>query len=92
MSILDISYVLAGVSWLVFLIWYAIRAAWWKNQVGQNTMLVSFVVFLLVLNSYLLYTYTWFTTHPVPSTSVYLLTAAAAIQRIYLMEKAQRGL
>jgi hypothetical protein len=90
MNLLHASSVLAGVSWLVFLVWYTVRAKWWTNCVGQNTMLVSFVVFLLILNSYLLYTYEWFTVHPVPSTFVYLLTTSAAIQRIYLMERAQR--
>jgi hypothetical protein len=91
---LTISACLAAASWTSLIVWYSIRAKWWKTHVGQNTMGVSVVLTLLLIRlSVLLATppYTpqrfWETVFGV---TFYLALAFLGLQRVYFVEQSQR--
>lgn len=82
---------LAAAVWLVFLIWYTVRAQWWKVAVGRNTFGVSLVVFLVALRAALLHWVPNLREYGITGIIVYGAVAALGIQRILQLEKAQRN-
>lgn len=74
---------LAAIVWFAFLIWYTVRAQWWRVPVGRNTFGVSAVLFLVSLLH-------WFP-NDITGIIVYGAVAALGIQRIVQLEKAQRN-
>ena len=91
---LTVSAGLAALSWVGLVVWYAIRAKWWKSHIGQNTMGVSTVLALLLIRLTVLlasppYTPTgfWETFFGV---AFYLALAWLGGQRIYFVEQSQR--
>lgn len=91
---LTVSAGLAALSWVGLVVWYAIRAKWWKSHIGQNTMGVSAVLALLLVRLTVLlasppYTPTgfWETFFGV---AFYLALAYLGVQRIYFVEQSQR--
>ena len=63
--------------WVLFVIWYTIRADWWKSQFGWNTMVVSSLVVLALAVPLL------------PAWIAWSLTAAG-VHRLVLLEMTQR--
>lgn len=84
------SVVCATAVWLVFLVWYTLRAKWWRDPVGRNAFFVSVVVFWLLLRATLVRLWPGFWEHEVLGALVYVLAALAGAVRIGLMEKSQR--
>lgn len=89
--LLSLSISAATLSWLTFLVWYTVRAKWWKHSVGRNTFGVSLVLFLILLRLTLL--------RITPDSTgdgvifgilIYTATAILGVQRVAFMEKAQR--
>lgn len=81
---------LSALAWLAFVVWYTLRAKWWRLAVGWNTFGVSLVMFVVLLRLSVLRLHPGFE-DPVPSgILVYSLTLVLAIQRIVFMENAQR--
>lgn len=80
----------AAFVWLVFLVWYTVRAKWWKDPYGRNTFLVSLVVFWILLRLTMVRLLPGFREHEILGAIVYVFAALAGLARIALMEKAQR--
>lgn len=92
-QILGLAIYTAAIMWTVMVVWYSIRARWWKGEYGINTWLVSFTIAvaldrlaIIVLFDNLL--------PPVLSfyigMTTYILLAVTGVHRLYLLEKAQR--
>jgi hypothetical protein len=81
---------LAAAGWTAFVVWYWIRAKWWKSDIGRNTMFVSMALAVALLR--LVTQLIWPTTkHHVWSPIVfYGILAVLAVERIWQMERAQR--
>lgn len=87
----------ATVAWLSVVIWYWIRAKWWKSYVGQNTMGISmFIALALVRLSYThldgipaSYQPFWVTAFGV---FIYSGLTYFGFQRLVLIEQSQRML
>lgn len=86
---------IATVAWVGVVVWYWIRAKWWKSFVGQNTMAVSFFIALSLVRL----TYAHLDNIPSrPSSTgltvfgviVYAGLAYTGFQRVYLIEQSQR--
>lgn len=86
--------VAAGLSWTTFVVWYAIRAKWWRTQIGQNVMILGVLLAFSFdrLAIVILQTPDAIRTPSQIATGVimYGLSAAIAIWRTVLVEKAQR--
>lgn len=81
---------LAAAIWLSFLVWYTVRASWWKKPLGRNTFGVSFILFVILVRDTAvhlnpsLHRYAWV------GIVVYSVAALLGVQRLVAMEKAQR--
>lgn len=80
----------ATMTWGAFLVWYTIRAKWWKHTIGQNTFGVSVVLFVLLAR--LALDRVNLATEATDTIGVFLYGAAAlfGVQRIFFVERAQR--
>lgn len=91
---LGIPAIAAAVAWTTFVVWYWIRASWWKSQIGQNVMILgamlsfSFIRLALIIWTGPVHTYS--TGQVLSGFFTYTVAAAIGVQRTYLMEKAQR--
>lgn len=88
--IMTLAVTLAALAWLTFIVWYSIRAKWWKNPVGRNTFGVSTVLFVILARITLLRWFPHLQQHDIPGIIVYSVAALFGVQRIWFMEKAQR--
>lgn len=82
---------LATASWATFLMWYSVRAKWWKHSVGWNTFGVSLMLFLILLRLSILRAHPSTNDGAVLGIVVYSMTAVLGVQRVVFMEKAQRA-
>lgn len=80
----------AAFIWLIFLVWYTVRAKWWRDPYGRNTFLVSLVVFWILLRLTMVRLIPGFREHEILGAIVYVFAALAGLARIALMERAQR--
>lgn len=91
---LTIPAVAAGVAWTVFVVWYAIRAKWWKTQVGQNVMILGLLLAFSFDRLAIVILQTdgavRTTSQVVTGVIMYGLSAFLGVWRTILMEKAQR--
>lgn len=89
-ALLTASVTLCAVAWLTFVVWYTIRAQWWRKPLGRNTFGVSLLVTLVVgrLAVIRLTGADWDTA--LSGIIIYAGGTLLAVQRIYHMEKAQR--
>lgn len=87
---LTFSIVLCAVAWLTFVIWYTLRAKWWKKSLGWNTFGVSAFLVLLVGRLALIRLTGDEWDFVASGVVVYLLGTGLAVQRIIYMERAQR--
>lgn len=91
---LGIPAVAAALSWVTFVVWYQIRATWWKSQIGQNVMILgAMLAFSFVRLALIIWDGT--PSHYSPGQVLsgfftYTIAAVIGVQRTYLMEKAQR--
>jgi|GEM_PF-6189002 len=80
----------ALVGWLTFLVWYSLRAKWWKSPEGRNVWGVAsaLVVALGMVNA----SYIWpdYAARDWVVLGVYVYLAALAVQRTAQMERRQR--
>lgn len=88
--LLTLTITAATLSWFSFIVWYSIRAKWWKSLLGRNTFAVSLVLFAILLRLTVL---RWWPTaheHDFWGIVIYVLATLLAIQRIWFVEKSQR--
>lgn len=85
---------LAALSWVTLVVWYHLRAKWWKTKIGYNTMGVSLVIALSMTRLFFLQLtppYTIYqTTEVVFGVFLYLALAFLGVQRIVFVEQSQR--
>lgn len=81
---------LAALAWLTFVVWYTVRAKWWKSPVGRNTFGVSAVLFIILLRIAVIRWWPHLQQHDIAGTLVYSVAFVFGVQRIWFMEKAQR--
>lgn len=94
--LLIIGSTLAGLAWTTFVVWYWLRARWWKVAIGRNTMWLSMLLAItfdrLALVTWLVHTGTKSSSWQIYSgVMTYLIATALAVQKTYQMEKAQRS-
>lgn len=89
--VLDWTVTFAALVWLTFLVWYTVRAAWWKNPYGRNAFLVGLVLCLILSRIALSRHIEPFKESQGVAISIYALAALYGVGRIILMERAQRG-
>lgn len=83
---------LAAVSWVVFIVWYALRARWWVTPTGRNVMAVAVgIVAMLGLATLARLAPEW-GGRPAVQLVVFVGLAALGIQRTVQLERAQREL
>ena len=80
------------VVWGTFTVWYSLRARWWRNPYGRNTMGTSVGIFALLLAFCAELLYGRFPGDQVLWTLVFLNLGIMAVHRTYHMEKVQRGI
>lgn len=88
--VLSIAVSIAAVAWTAFVIYYTIRAKWWKNAYGRNTMLVSAVLAVILLRISILRWWPHLAQHDWVGVLVYSGAAIAAVRRFLFVEHAQR--
>lgn len=84
---------IAFAAWLATLTWYMIRAKWWKSAYGINTWLVSFTITVALLRLSILVLAPGYLSHELSDNVgifTYVLLAIGGVQRLYLLELAQR--
>ena len=88
---LTASVALATLVWAVFLVWYTVRAKWWRKEYGRNLFSVAFLVLLIL--SRILASRLWpnFQELEFIGVVVYMYAAFLGVRSTYLMERAQRG-
>ena len=84
--------ILAALVWVGVVVFYAIRAKWWKTPEGRNTEAVSAIMALLLVRLSFIHLLPDYVDHTVTGLLVYLAAAVVGIWRIGLIEKAQRGI
>lgn len=85
----------AAASWIVVVVWYSVRAKWWKTFIGQNTWAISFIIMLALIRLSIIHlTLSSSVRADVGSTVfgflIYFGLAYVGIQRVYLIEESQR--
>lgn len=80
----------AALAWLTFIVWYTIRARWWKNSYGRNAVEVSALIFIVLARIAIVSHYPNLKQSDIVGTIVYSAAALFAVHRISLMERAQR--
>lgn len=87
---LTISATFAAATWVLWTIWYTVRARWWKTGIGFNTFLVSAVLAVVLSRIAWARLDIGFKEQAWIGTTVYVLAGLAAIARYLLFKKAQR--
>lgn len=82
----------AAASWTTAVIYYGLRAKWWKSPEGRNTEAVSFIVALLLIRLSAIQLFPDYIDRSWTGAPIYTLMGVVAIWRIGLIEKAQRGI
>lgn len=86
---------IATLAWLMVVVWYWIRAKWWKSPVGRNTMGISIAIALALVRL----TYSQLdaiSPAPMPwyltafGSVIYSYLAYSGFRRVYLIEQSQR--
>jgi hypothetical protein len=89
-DIIHVAALVAFVGWLTFLVWYSLRAKWWKTPEGRNVWGVAsaLVIALGMVNA----SYIWpdYAARDWVVLGVYAYLAALAVQRTAQMERRQR--
>lgn len=80
----------AALAWLTFIVWYTIRARWWKNSYGRNAVEVSAIIFIVLARIALVSHFPEMKQNDIVGTVVYFAAMLFAIHRIALLEQAQR--
>lgn len=85
---------LAAVSWVTLVVWYQIRAKWWKTKIGYNTMGVSFVIALSMVRLFFLQLTPPYSAYAawevIFGIFLYLALAFLGAQRIVFVEQSQQ--
>lgn len=87
---ITVSVVVAAAVWLTFIVWYSVRARWWKTPYGRNTFWVSTVLFWVLARIAAVRLIPDFPEHEILGALVYILAAVVGVWRTVLMEGAQR--
>lgn len=82
----------AALVWIGVVVYYGIRARWWKTPEGRNTEAVSLVVALLLIRLSAIHIWPDYFDRNVTGFILYSSAAAVGLWRIGLIEKAQRGI
>jgi predicted anti-sigma-YlaC factor YlaD len=87
---IEVAAVVAFLTWFVFVVWYSVRARWWRSPEGRNIWGVGFA--LTVALGMIVAAYTWpdYSARPYVVLTVYVGLAALGIQRTIQLERAQR--
>lgn len=91
---LAVAATVSGLVWTTFVVWYWIRATWWKSQIGKNVMILGMLIaFTFDRTAF----YLWQVSHEEISGAqyatglfTYIAAALIGVQRTYLMEQSQR--
>src|SRR4051812_20317622 len=85
---------LAAIAWIGLVVWYQIRAKWWKTSIGKNTMGVSFIIALSMVRLFVLQVTLPYTEYKLWETIlgvfVYSSLSFLGVQRIVFVEQSQR--
>lgn len=91
---LVISTGLALLAWTILVIWYWIRAKWWKTFMGQNMMglsiLVALSLGLRLVNQVVTPREDYRPWQVILGVAIYGLLAFFGFQRVYFVEQSQR--
>ncbi|MFE5309690.1 hypothetical protein [Isoptericola sp. NPDC056605] len=89
-DVIHVVSLVALLAWLVFLVWYSLRAKWWRSPEGRNVWGVAsaLVIALGMVNA----SYIWpdYAARDWVVLGVYAYLAALAVQRTVQMERRQR--
>ena len=80
----------AALTWLAFIVYYWIRATWWRGPLGRNTMFVSMALFLVLFRITILNFFPNLQPNIPLGVIFYGALGWLAIQRIVFAEKSQR--
>jgi hypothetical protein len=80
----------ATFAWTTFIVWYWLRAKWWKNVVGVNSMVLAIALLLVLIRLDVLQVWPHIHQSTVWGFFLYTGVGILAIQRTYLMEMTQR--
>ncbi len=80
----------ALLAWLVFVVWYHLRARWERTPTGRNVMGTSAALVALLALVAAAVTFPDYPGRPVAQLLVYASLTALGIQRTVYMERAQR--
>ena len=83
---------LAAVVWVGVVVFYAVRAKWWKTPEGRNTEAVSAILAVLLIRLSLVHILPDYVDHSATGRITYSLVAIVGLWRIGPIEKAQRGI
>jgi hypothetical protein len=89
-AVIEVAATTAFFTWLLFLVWYSVRAKWWRSPEGRNVWGVALA--LTVALGMIVAAYTWrdYAARPYVVLTVYVGLAALAIQRTVQLERNQR--
>lgn len=90
--LLTIAITVAWAVWFSMLVWYSIRAKWWKSSIGRNTFGVSLILMVILLRLAVIRWFPEHVQHDFWGVLIYSVAAAFGVQRIVFVEKAQREL
>lgn len=89
-AVIEVAAIVAFLAWLTFVIWYAMRARWWRSPEGRNVMGVA--VALTWALGIIVAAYLWpdYAIRPWLVLITYVVLAALGVQRTVQMERRQR--
>lgn len=90
MTVIAWSATVAALAWLTFIVWYTVRAKWWKNSYGRNAVEVSVLIFIILARIAVVSHFPNVKQSESLGAIIYTAAALFAIHRIALMEQAQR--
>ncbi len=88
--LLTIAITVAWAVWFAFLVWYSIRAKWWKIELGRNIFGVSLILMVILLRLAVIRWFPEHAQHDFWGVIIYSIAAALGVQRIRFVERAQR--
>ena len=88
--LLTIAITVAWIVWSAFLVWYSIRAKWWKSAIGRNTFGVSLILTVILFRAAALRWFPELAQSEVWGVLIYTIAAGFGVQRILFVEDAQR--
>ena len=83
---------IATIVWLAVVVYYGLRARWWRTPEGRNTQAVSLLMALVLLRLSIYHLTPDYVDLTVTGFLLYLGAALVGIWRRGLIEKAQRGI